>query len=314
MLLRVWHRLMTLLTKRVVAMLTILFCVVTLAALWNMSQLSTELVRTQAVQNAALSIESIQKARTLYSSEVVDRLAGQSNIPVTHDYLSYPNGIPLPVTFLLELSRQIRENDPDMSMRLYSDYPFPGRRKEGGARDAFEKKALEVLRQKPHQPYISFEIYRGREVLRYAEADIMLPSCVACHNTHPNSPKKDWAVGDVRGAMEIIQPLDTFKATSRKGLESTFFMLGGLSLVGISGLIVAIRRLRTQSHELTIANEQLEAVMNAVPGSISWINARGMYLGVNHHFAKNWQLPQEDFIGKMVGFLHGSGQFADFTQ
>ena len=27
--------------------------------------------------------------------------------------------------------------------------------------------------------------------------------CVSCHNSHPDSPKRDWKVGDVRGIQEI---------------------------------------------------------------------------------------------------------------
>ena len=37
----------------------------------------------------------------------------------------------------------------------------------------------------------------------------MGPACVSCHNTHPESPKRDWSVGDVRGIQEVIvdQPI-----------------------------------------------------------------------------------------------------------
>ena len=32
---------------------------------------------------------------------------------------------------------------------------------------------------------------------------MMGAACVSCHNTHPESPKKDWKVGDVRGIQEV---------------------------------------------------------------------------------------------------------------
>ncbi|PSB13161.1 histidine kinase [filamentous cyanobacterium CCP2] len=70
---------------------------------------------------------------------------------------------------------------------------------------------------------------------------------------------------------------------------------------------------RTQT-ALAAAKEQLEAVINAVPGPISWVDAGGVYVGVNRHFAEHWQLSQEAFIGKEVGFLQGSTQLADFTR
>ena len=37
----------------------------------------------------------------------------------------------------------------------------------------------------------------------------MAQACVSCHNTHPESLKRDWKVGDVRGLQEvtITQPI-----------------------------------------------------------------------------------------------------------
>ncbi len=38
---------------------------------------------------------------------------------------------------------------------------------------------------------------------------VMGAACVDCHNSHPESTKHDWRVGDVRGIQEvsITQPL-----------------------------------------------------------------------------------------------------------
>lgn len=37
----------------------------------------------------------------------------------------------------------------------------------------------------------------------------MKEGCVACHNTHPESPRKDWKVGDVRGIVETMREIVT---------------------------------------------------------------------------------------------------------
>src|SRR5207249_1032643 len=97
--------------------------------------------------------------------------------------------------------------DTGMQVRLYSDYPFRSR-KDGGPTDAFEREALRWLREDPDDPFYSFEEYEGRPVLRYATARRMSESCVRCHNTHPDSTYDKWNVGDVRGVLEIIRPLD----------------------------------------------------------------------------------------------------------
>jgi class 3 adenylate cyclase len=88
--------------------------------------------------------------------------------------------------------------------------------------------------------------------LRYAQADIMKPSCVGCHNTRPDSPKRDWRVGDVRGVLEIVQPLDTFIAQTNMGLNGTFAMLSGLSVLALLGIAVVIDRLRQTSKDLEL--------------------------------------------------------------
>ncbi|NEO45972.1 MAG: PAS domain S-box protein [Moorea sp. SIO4A3] len=66
------------------------------------------------------------------------------------------------------------------------------------------------------------------------------------------------------------------------------------------------------NHQLRQAKEQLEAVLDAVPGAVSWISADGRYLGVNRHLAQSLQLPPETFVGQELGFLHSSPQFVGF--
>ncbi|MGG6295932.1 AAA-like domain-containing protein [Leptolyngbya sp. AN02str] len=64
--------------------------------------------------------------------------------------------------------------------------------------------------------------------------------------------------------------------------------------------------------ELTKANEQLEAVLNAVPGPISWIAAEGFYLGINSHLAQSLNLPPEAVIGNPVGVVGDNPAYVDF--
>ncbi|MEQ9671482.1 SpoIIE family protein phosphatase [Coleofasciculus sp. G2-EDA-02] len=247
---KVWNTFIVVVDKKIITVLTVLFCAGVLGTLLSMSHLSFQLVESQALQNAKVYAQLMKKARTVYSSEIVSRAETVDGIRVTHDYLNQAGAIPLPATYLLELSRKIREKKTDMSVRLYSDYPFPWRRDEGGPKNQFEWDALNYLKANPDQSFFRVETRRGKPTLLYAEADVMTPSCVACHNTYPGTPKTDWQVGDVRGVLEITQSLDQFKTQTRTGLQETFLMLGGLSIVGISGLALSIRRLRQHSKKL----------------------------------------------------------------
>ncbi|HBB31098.1 MAG TPA: adenylate/guanylate cyclase domain-containing protein [Cyanobacteria bacterium UBA8803] len=247
---QVLERLLSLLLKRTVLILSIMFCVAVGVALANMSQLSMKLIESQALQNAAWSTKTINEAINLYSDEAVSRAQKVNGITVTHNYPLKEGAIPLPSTYALELGWRISAKGNGMSVRLYSDYPFPWRKAEGGPRDDFEQEALRYLRQQPNQQFSRLEKNNGNLSLRYAQASIMQSSCVACHNTHPKSPKRDWEVGDVRGVWEVTQPLDSFIAQTESGLRGTSVMLGSLSLLGLSGITLVIGRLRQTAKDL----------------------------------------------------------------
>jgi two-component system, NtrC family, sensor kinase len=61
------------------------------------------------------------------------------------------------------------------------------------------------------------------------------------------------------------------------------------------------------------AKEQLQAVLDAVPGLVSWVGSDLRYLGVNQHLAAAYQLPAEIFCGQKVGFLDTSPLFNDLV-
>lgn len=60
------------------------------------------------------------------------------------------------------------------------------------------------------------------------------------------------------------------------------------------------------------AEDQLRAVINTVPGLVSWVSREGYYLGVNQQLAETLDLQPEDFVGKEIGFLNHSSSFVRF--
>ena len=108
--------------------------------------------------------------------------------------------------------------------------------------DDFEREALEALRRNPGTPHHEFTEMNGRPVLRYATARLMQPSCITCHNTRPDSPKTDWQVGDVRGVLQIIRPLDKDIGRVQAGLRGSFILIGTVSalLLGLAVLILYV--------------------------------------------------------------------------
>ena len=63
---------------------------------------------------------------------------------------------------------------------------------------------------------------------------------------------------------------------------------------------------------LTEADEQLQTLLEAIPGLVSWISSDLHYLGVNRHLAEIFNMAPEEFIGKDIGFLNGDD--TEFTR
>lgn len=198
-----------------------------------------------ARQNAKTLSQTISAFRSLYTEDVVEKMIG-TKLEVTHRYKGRSDAIPLPATMSIELGKMIGSNGSDSRSYLYSPYPFPWREQEGGLRDSFRKKAWDYLLQNPEAQYIKLEPIDGRMSIRYARADIMRRACVRCHNTHPDSPKTDWKEGDVRGLLEITQPIDTNIAAVRNELINTYRFFALAAALGLLGIATVIASFRSQ--------------------------------------------------------------------
>jgi PAS domain S-box-containing protein len=260
----------------------------TAALLYRLHRQSNDLYETVAREGAVLQSDTIEEFRNLYTTEVVDRLQGQG-IEITHDYLAKPKTVPLPATLTIDLGARFTREKPGASIRLYSDYPFPGR--QGRRLDAFEEQALRRLRSDPDHPIARFEEFEGRPSLRYAVADRMQASCVACHNTHPDSPKRNWREGDVRGVLEIIRPLDNDIARAHAGLDHTFLITVAAYGLGLLGLGLVVHRLRFTSFRLQREQGFLRSLMDNLPDSIYFKDAASRFLRINHSLANRFGLP-----------------------
>jgi serine/threonine protein kinase len=217
-------------------------------ALITLSLLATQLVRSNALESAAQQAELLEEATKEFSRNV--QRVTKADFTVNKTVPPTPGTVPLsiPATFLHDVGEQLAQTGrTGVKVRQYSDYPFPWRT-GGGPRDEFEREALSRLRHSRGQETAhEFTEMDGQRVVRYAQARIMQRSCVECHNIHPQSPKKDWQEGDVRGVLEIIRPLDKDENRVRDALRLALLLsalLFSLSLVG-SMIVVAAGRRRT---------------------------------------------------------------------
>jgi adenylate cyclase len=154
----------------------------------------------------------------------------------------------VPATFTHLLGQRVNDkSDQGMRVRLYSEYPFRGRT-DAGPQDAFQREAIRTLRERPDQVVYEFSEVEGQPVLRYVKAWVLKPNCLHCHNTHQDSPKRDWKEGEVRGALEITRFLSKDEARVRDGLRGTFVLMGATfgALLGLSVLVLVVGRRRSK--------------------------------------------------------------------
>lgn len=114
-------------------------------------------------------------------------------------------------------------------------------------------------------------------------------------------------VDKVIGAAITVEN-NTFQAQSLTEVSIRQDKLGNLARV----FTQMVLQLKAREQELAEAKDQLEAVLNAVPGPISWIDSGGVFVGVNRHLAADFNLAQEAFIGQEVGFLKENTKLAHF--
>jgi two-component system, sensor histidine kinase and response regulator len=300
--------------RRRTTLLLAFACVAAIAGLiWQRSRERARFFESVALQNAERYSAAISEFRSLYSSEVAQPAAA-SGIPVTHDYKAKKGAIPLPATFSILLGEKLGEGNGHGHTRIYSPYPFPWRRKTGGLRDDFDRAAWESLNRQPDAPFYRITTKDAKPVLRYAIADVMRADCVRCHNTHPQTPRRDWKVGDVRGVLEVTVPLDAESGLAHAGLYDSFFFIAGLLVAGLFGVGVLVLRLRENNElierrvvertkELEAANDRFRAVTQSAHDAIVAGDAEGNVISWNRGAETLFGHREDEILGKPLEIL-----------
>ena len=226
-------RLLTILHKYPLSSIGLMFALGMVMIFGSMVYLSHRINQELAIKYVGTYVDTLDTVQSMYSSEVVARL-NYLGITPTNDYRNRDGAIPFPATFGIELAKAMTNPEAGIITRLYSDYPF-ATRKDGGPKDEYESLAWTTLRfaTDKTKPFIRFENVNNRMSMRYGKSLVMKQSCVDCHNSHPDSTKKDWKVGDVRGVREVIVPMD---ATRQIAYTEWELYVGVMLFITISGL------------------------------------------------------------------------------
>jgi diguanylate cyclase (GGDEF)-like protein len=234
---------------KAITIFTLLFMLMAVISLFAIKKLQYSASTALATRTATVLASTINQARVSYSKNAVAALRAHPDISVQPKYHDTPYAIPNPATFAIELGEAISAPEKGLILHTFSNYPFESRKISGGPQDDFQKIALQKLSTN-NRVFERVEMIGDTNVLRHAEPIFMEQSCVDCHNKHPESPKKDWQVGDMRGAVDITIPLSTDDEELTKTVQYAYVIFIAFSIIGLLCMFVTLKRALNLSSEL----------------------------------------------------------------
>lgn len=160
-----------------------------------------------SIRKMADSIHAVVAAdRQAYAQYVVQRLhADEGRLPATVNWRE-AHGLPVHAQMLRLAGQSIQQRGAEFSYTLRSLWPI---NPSHGPQTQVEQVGLDYVTKHPGENYYTEELLGGRSYFTAVYADrATLPSCAGCHNQHPDSPRRDFQLNDVMGAIVVRVPLE----------------------------------------------------------------------------------------------------------
>ena len=214
--------------------IVLISCIAIVAIYFFISSQTKKNVIDQSITSAKNIVDQYKTLREYYATNVVPVIKNNSDIKINFDHANKKDTIPLPATMIHDMGELVSAKKDGIKLKLYSDYPFPNR--ASVQLDEFSKTAMKTFREGNEEAFISVEKFEGRDSVRVAIPDYMVAQgCVNCHNTRADTPKNDWKMGDIRGSLEVITPIDIQLANVDK---LNYIIIGSVISLGILLLFV----------------------------------------------------------------------------
>ncbi len=206
--------------------------------------------------------------RKYYTENVVDKVLQKSHFKASADHRNMSDAIPLPATLFKELGQYL-ETDKDISVRLYSPYPLT----DSPPLSSTERNIWRQLNTYPNKVIAGMHRKEnGDRVIRVALADTMSHvACIDCHNAHPQSPKRDWMLGEVSGVIQVNIPAESMlkqgqalAGTIKQVVLASFLFLMGATIYNYWGTNKRIEQLVYVASQIARGHSHVRANL---PGS-----------------------------------------------
>jgi Protein of unknown function (DUF3365) len=182
------------------------FAFIAVAVFWIFKLTLADSMKSNMVssEKVAAFIHAVLEAnRNNYTENVVSKLR-RDGIEA-HEHWRDERGVPLPAQFLMETGRLVALKDLNFSFRLASLTPVYV---WNGPNSDLERQGLAAVQKDPDRPHYGYVTKSGTKYFQAIYADRAVSNaCVECHNSHPNSPRRDFKLNDVMGGIVIIFPV-----------------------------------------------------------------------------------------------------------
>ncbi len=174
-----------------------------------MASLATVLAASEGVpyKRAADMLYQVMSAdREVYTRTVVQRLTIDEEVLSASEHFDDDAALPLPSQMFRLGAERVMDETDEFSYALLSLTPI---NQKMGPGTPMEKEGLEFVDDNPGENFYGEEDLGGERYFTAVYADYaVVEACVNCHNNHKDSPRRDFAVGDVMGGIVIRIPME----------------------------------------------------------------------------------------------------------
>ena len=181
----------------------------TLAATTAISAATDATVSVKAMADALHLV--MDSDRSVYTKKIVNRLVKKEKVIKASEHFEDDKALVLPAQMFrfgseLAMKRAEKMDDVNFSYTLQSLWPI---NKQNAPKTDAEKEGLKYVAENKGKNYYTTEKLGGKTYFTAVYADTgVAPVCVSCHNKHPDTPKKDFKIGDVMGGVVIRIPIE----------------------------------------------------------------------------------------------------------
>lgn len=148
--------------------------------------------------------------RATYTKKVVKRVKDEGAIDVTEYWEDSGNkDLPLPAQMFRMAAERAKDSTHNTAGFFYQlKSPWPINKQNKPVTDV-EKEGFDVIvANKGAEPFYAEEVLNGKKYFTAIYADVAVSeACINCHNAHEDTPKTDFALGDVMGGVVLRIPM-----------------------------------------------------------------------------------------------------------